>query len=346
MYIILAILLFGILIAIHEFGHFISAKSLGVQVNEFAIGMGPAIYKKQKGETLYALRAFPIGGYCALEGEDEKNDNPRSLTNQPAWKSFIIMIAGSAVNFLFGIILLVMLFAKADGFSVPVITSFMEGCIYESDEAFKKGDRIYSIDGHRIFSPANVSTYLQTGGDTHDIVVVRDGAKHKLDNLKLVPQQFKDGLFYGLKFEARETGFWAHIKHPLLYSIDFVRDVWRALSGLIAGTIGLDMVSGPVGIVSFVNNIGKNAETTALAIERIVYLGAFISINLAVMNMLPLPALDGGRVLFLLVNGAAQLILRRKINTNYERYVHAAGMALLLAFMAFIMYNDISRLIR
>ena len=134
MYILLAILVFGILIAVHELGHFLVAKACGVRVDEFAIGMGPAIWKKQKGETLYAVRCLPIGGFCAMAGEDEAIDDPRAFTSQPAWKRFLILCAGAFMNFVFGLLLLLIVFAQAKSFSTPTLTDFMDGCPYQGRE--------------------------------------------------------------------------------------------------------------------------------------------------------------------------------------------------------------------
>lgn len=181
MYILLAILVFGILIAVHELGHFLVAKACGVRVDEFAIGMGPAIWKKQKGETLYTVRCLPIGGFCAMAGEDEAVNDPRAFTSQPAWKRFLILCAGAFMNFMFGLLLLLLVFAQAKSFSTPTLTDFMDGCPYQGENALQVGDTIWSIDGHRIYFTTNVSEYLSRGGDTHDIVVKRDGAKVHLD---------------------------------------------------------------------------------------------------------------------------------------------------------------------
>ena len=151
MYILLAILVFGILIAVHELGHFLVAKACGVRVDEFAIGMGPAIWKKQKGETLYTVRCLPIGGFCAMAGEDEAVNDPRAFTSQPAWKRFLILCAGAFMNFMFGLLLLLLVFAQAKSFSTPTLTDFMDGCPYQGENALQVGDTIWSIDGHRIY---------------------------------------------------------------------------------------------------------------------------------------------------------------------------------------------------
>ena len=155
-YILFAILIFGVLIGIHEFGHFIVAKACGVKVEEFAVGMGPALFKKQKGETLYSLRLLPIGGYCAMAGEDESSEDPRAFTNAAVWKRILILCAGSAMNFLLGFLIVLILYASAAAFHAPILSGFMEGCPYESAEGLQVGDRFYTIDGHRIYETYDV----------------------------------------------------------------------------------------------------------------------------------------------------------------------------------------------
>ena len=346
MYIILAIIFFGILIAIHEFGHFSAAKLLGVKVNEFAIGMGPAIFKKRRGETLYSLRCLPIGGYCAMEGEDEDTGDPRSFTCQPGWKRFIILVAGSFMNFLLGFLIVLILYSSAAGFYSPVISGFVDGCPYEG--TLQTGDELYSIDGHRIYFASNVTTILSRGGETHDIVVIRDGEKVELENFTLTPREYEGytAPMYGFSFTVEEATLWNTLKYSWYNTLDFVRTVWFALSDLVAGAVGVDELTGPVGIVDLITHVGQSAESTKMATSDIAYLGAFIAVNIAVMNLLPLPALDGGRVFFLILNGMVHLVSRRRIPARYEGYVHAAGMVLLLGLSAYVMYNDIARLIK
>ena len=345
-YVFLAILLFGLLIAVHEFGHFITAKLCGVKVEEFAIGMGPAIFKKQKGETLYALRCIPIGGYCAMLGEDEASDDPRSFTSQSPWKRAIILCAGSFMNFVLGFILVLCVYASASGFYVPVITDFMEGCPYESAEAFQVGDRFYSIDGKRIYQNSDISEFL-AGSETHDIVVKREGKKVKLEDFRLVPLEYEgqEKKMYGFYFGVEEATLKSTLSHSWNCTMEFGRWVWMGLSELVNGKVAMDDMAGVVGIVDMMAETGTQAESTTDALLDIIYLGAFIAVNLAIMNMLPIPALDGGRVFFLIVTWLIEKIIRRKLNPKYEGYVHAAGMMLLLALMAYIMFNDIIRIV-
>ena len=345
MYIIIAIIMFGVLIAIHEFGHFITAKACGVRVDEFAIGMGPAVWKKQKGETMYALRILPIGGFCAM-GEDEESEDPRAFPNQSFWKKLIILCAGSFMNFLLGVVLIVLMYVNAGAFMSPVIDSFMDGCPYAGDGAFEEGDRFYSIDGHRIYLFSDVSMFLERGDGVYDIVVVRGGEKVELDNMKLVPTlQTNEGMKYGLVWGVEEATFGAKLRYTWNTTLEFSRLVWLGLGDLINGAVGMDEMAGPVGIVDMMNDVGSQAESTADAVYSMLYFSAFIAINLAIMNMLPIPALDGGRVFLMLVTVVIEAVSRRKLDPKYEGYIHMVGMGLLLLLMVVVMYNDIVRLI-
>lgn len=349
MYIIIAILVFGVLIAVHELGHFVVAKLCGVKVNEFSIGMGPTLLKKQGRETLYALRILPIGGYCAMEAEDEASDDPRAFTNQKAWKKILILCAGSFMNFLMGIILIVIMYADAESFVSPTIGSFMEGCPYESIEYFQVGDEFYSIDGNRIYLSSDISMFMERGGESHDIVMIRDGEKVELKNVTLekrIYDEYKDsGPKYGFIFTAEENTLGTELKYSWNTAKEFSRWVWLGLEELVHGAVSLDDMAGPVGIVGMMNDVGEQSETTDAAVKNMLYIAALIAINLAIMNMLPIPALDGGRVFLLLVTLIIEKLTRKKLDPKYEGYIHLVGMVLLLGLMAVVMYNDIARLI-
>lgn len=346
MYILIAILIFGFLIFIHELGHFLTAKALDVQVNEFSICMGPAIFKKQKGETLYALRCLPIGGYCAMEGEDEESENPRAFTSKAWWRRLIILAAGSFMNYVAGILALVIIYSCVAGFSTPRIERFYDGCPYESEEGLHAGDELYKIDGRRVFIYSDVGMLLDhnTTG-VFDLTVKRDGALVELKDFKMVPVEYTvDGVTemkYGFYFAAEEKTVGAVLKNAWNTSLDFARLVWMGLGDLLSGMVSVKEMSGPVGIVSTIVDTGKSSESVADGLLNVAYLGAFIAINLAVMNMLPLPALDGGRIFLLLVGAVFTAITKKKIPSKYEGYIHAVGMILLLAFMALVTFKDV-----
>ncbi len=351
MYILIAILFFGFLIFVHELGHFLTAKALDVQVNEFSICMGPAIFKKQRGETLYALRAIPIGGYCAMEGEDSESENPRAFTSKPVWRRLIILCAGSFMNFVAGLLILLIVYSSVAGFSTARISGFFDGCPLESEEGLHVGDELYRIDGRRVYIYSDVGMLLarNTTG-VFDLTVKRDG---RLVELKEFPMQLQlyeiDGeqqYKYGLYFGVEEKNVSTLLKNTWNTAVDFVRIVWMSLGDLVRGMVSVQDMSGPVGIVSVMTETGRSAETVQEGVLNVLYLGALIAINLAVMNLLPLPALDGGRIFLLLVTSAFTSVTKKKIPSKYEGYIHAAGMVLLLALMAFITFKDIWKLVR
>lgn len=349
MYIIIAIIIFGILIAIHEFGHFTAAKLCGVKVEEFAIGMGPALFKKQKGETVYALRILPIGGFCAMAGEDEESDDPRAFTNQGFWKKFVILCAGSFMNLILGIVLILIMYAGAQAFVTPTIDHFMDGCPYEGTEAMQAGDTFYSIDGQRIYLVSDVSSFLMRGDGVYDIVMLRDGEKVELKDFALTTKTYaeyaNEGPKYGFVFGYTEATFGTKLEYTWNTTLEFSRLVWLGLGDLINGKVGLKDMSGPVGIVDMMNEVGQQAESAKAAADNLLYISAFIAVNLAIMNMLPIPALDGGRVFLMIVTVIIEAVSSKKLDPKYEGYIHLGGMVLLLGLMALVMYNDIAKLI-
>jgi regulator of sigma E protease len=352
MYIIIAIIIFGILVATHELGHFLVAKACGIRVLEYSIGMGPAIFKKQGKETLYSLRILPLGGFCSMEGEDGESEDPRAFVNQNGLKKFLVLVAGAAMNFLFGFLLILLVFSQQSSFMTPTITGFMDGCPYQGEDGLLVGDEFYKINGERIYFSSDVSTYLQRGGkDTADIVLIRDGKKIKLEDypITLVEYPTEDGgteLKYGLYFGVKEEGALARIKYSWYCALDFVRMVRLSLVDLFTGAVGIKDMSGVVGIVGVMNDVGKASATFADAMLNLAYISALIAINLAVMNLLPIPALDGGRIFFVFLTWLIQKITRRPLDPKYESYINAVCFILLMALMVFILCNDIWKLIK
>lgn len=344
MYILIAILLFCFLIFIHELGHFITAKLTGVKVNEFALFMGPAIFKFRRGETTYRLNCLPIGGYCAMEGEDGENDDPRAFVNAKVWKRLIILCAGSFMNFLAGFLMVLLLLAFTAEIIPQKTISYIEPNSDFIAAGIQEGDEFYKIDGRRVYTSGDISMLIDrnTSG-VFDFTVIRDGKKLKFEEVSLERKDFGDGTpRLGVKFADYEE---ANIFNEFGYAWDNCRDyarlVWMGLGDLISGNADMKDVGGPVKIVEVVNEAGNEAETKRDGVMIVFNFFAFIAVNLAVMNMLPIPALDGGRVFTLLVTWCIETIIRRKINPRVESYIHAVGMILLLAFMAFITFKDI-----
>lgn len=349
-YILAALLVFGVLIAVHELGHFLAAKACGVRVNEFSIGMGPALWKKQKGDTQYSLRAFPVGGFCAMEGEEEDSDDPAALNRQGFWKKLLIFAAGAAMNFLTGLIIIFFLYADAQAFYTPTITGFAEGCPLESADGLQTGDRILSIDGERVYVYSDLSLLLprNTTG-VYDLVVERGGEKVRLNDFAMERRTYtgadgKEFTGLGLYFGVEKADWGVRLRYTWNNAVDFVRLVRLSLQMLVTGEAGLKDLSGPVGIVSTITQVGTASETIAAAVENILYFGAMLAVNLAVMNMLPIPALDGGKIFFLIIDEIAMKLFRKKIPEKYEMAVNTVGFVALMGFMLVVTFNDVFKL--
>ena len=350
MAILFGILLFSFLIFIHELGHFAAAKLSGVRVNEFALFMGPAILKWQWGETQYSIRCIPIGGYCAMEGEDGDSEDPHAFTSAKRWKRLVILVAGAFMNFVVGILLMVIVCMPADQIVTPVISEFQDFATVNGENGLQVGDEILEIDGEKIITASDFNTLLSLNpSDHHDLVVERKGEEVALNDLLMEKHETLDEagnkiLLYGINFTVEDATFGNKLSEGWKETRNAVRLVRLSLKMLFNGQAGLGDMSGPVGIVQGMSDVAEQSETTSGAFLTMTYFGGFIAINLAVMNLLPLPALDGGRVFALLVTTVIEKITKKKLDPKYEAYIHAAGMILLLALMAFVMFNDIYKI--
>ena len=347
MSLIFAILLFSLLVFVHELGHFVCAKLSGIQVNEFALFLGPAIFKKQVGETLYSIRCIPFGGYCAMEGEDEDTDNPRAFHRAAWWKRLIVLVAGAAMNFIIGVAMFAIVYTPSEAFIMPVVDTIEEGCLLAGEDGIQSGDRFVEVDGEKIYLYTNFSTFLaMNGGEVHDLVLERNGELVVLEDFVMKKGEFKneDGTTsqrYGFSFSLEEATFSGKLSYTWNTVLDTIRNIRLSLNMLFTGKAGIQDLSGPVGIVNQMSEVAKESPTFVDAALNLIWFGAFLAINLAVMNLLPIPALDGGRVVGLLITTAVEAVIRKKIDPKYEGYLHMAGMILLLALMAFVMFKDI-----
>ena len=352
MSVLFAILLFSFLIFIHELGHFAAAKLSDVQVNEFSMFMGPAIFKKQVGETLYSLRCIPIGGYCAMEGEDGGSDNPRSFEKAVWWKRLIILFAGAAMNFIAGVLIFAILYMPGDQVVVPVIGEFMDCCIFNHESGLQLGDEILEIDGEKIYTNGDISLILELNKTVdHDVAVLRNGHTLVFDDLTMAhTHRNEDGseyLHYGFAFgQVQKVGLLGKIGFVWDVVVDNVRNVRLSLQMLLTGKAGVKDMSGPVGIVQMMSEVANESDTSMMAFLNMLSFGGMIAVNLAIMNLLPIPALDGGRIVGVLLTTAYEKLSGKKLNPKYEGYLHAAGMILLLALMALIMFKDIFAIFR
>ena len=350
MYLVIAILMFSFLIFIHELGHFITAKLFDVKVNEFSIFMGPRLLHWGRGETEYSLRLLPIGGYCAMEGEDGSSQDPRSFTAKAPWKRCIILAAGAFMNFLTGFVILVVLYMTATGFRTLEVTDFVEGCPLEGENGLQVGDVLEKIDGDNLYIFSDFLMLTERAGEGNmEVTVRRDGQRITL-NLDMTKRDYtvdgKTQHIYGLILGGvAEKNAGSLLKNAWLTSIDFARMVKMGLLDLISGRAGMKDMSGPVGIVDTIQETGKNSPTRAAGVMNVVYVGAFSAINLAFMNMLPIPALDGGHIFLLLVTWIIESVTKKKIDPKYEAYIHGAGLVILLGFMLLVTFHDIVKLI-
>ena len=347
MSVLFAILLFSILILVHELGHFVAAKSFNIQVNEFSIFMGPAIWQKQVGETLYAVRCIPVGGYCAMEGEDGDSDNPRAFDKVSWWKRLIVLAAGSAMNFIIGIALMVIVYLPTQYVAVPVIESFEPYATVNSETGLQVGDEILEVDGEKIFVYADFSMILGLNqGDVHDLVVERNGQKVALNDFymerhEVIQEDGSTAMMFGMNFSTEKLHLPGKLQYSWAKCLDTVRIVRLSLQMLLSGQASIADMTGPVGIVKEMSDVANESDGFVDALLNLLYFGAFIAINLAVMNLLPIPALDGGRIVGVILVSAVEAATGKKIDPKYEGYLHGAGMILLLGLMAVIMLKDI-----
>lgn len=401
--IILGIVMFLLIILIHEFGHFAVAKLCKMKVNEFSIGMGPAIFKKQKGATLYSLRLLPIGGYVSLD-EDVESDDPDSFRNKPVWMRILVIAAGAFMNFVLGFIFCIFAVLSNKSISTTTVAGFHEGAV--SSHQLMQDDTIDSINGMKIFTTMDISFQLTnsdsreegTGFYKYDFVVIRNGEAVELKDVRFASKAYSQFIAdYKLLVDEREgyaklpteyfdindnsyteafvsleatdgdfavkfkeiadkykAGYETETNNLFLDFIvygekkDFVsvittacktfisdaRLIWISLINLLTGTYGLNEMSGPVGVVQSVGTVA------AFGIGSLLTLAALLAINVGIVNLLPIPAMDGGRLVFLII----EAIRRKPVKAEHEGLVHFIGIVALMLLMVIVTFNDIARI--
>ena len=344
--IVIGVLLFGFVIFFHELGHFLLAKASGVRVNEFALGMGPKLFGFQKGETQYALRLLPIGGYCAMEGEDEESGDPGSFGGKPVWKRILVVAAGAVFNIILGFFLMLVILGQEDVFATTTISKFADGSALEAAGA-QVGDTIVEIDGYAVYTDRDLSFALALADPAAvTMEVKRDGQKVDLGTFALHTQTLEDGS------QAVSLDFYVQPEDPTLLGLlrragadtfSMARMVVESLKGILTGRFGLNDMAGPIGTAQAITQAASAglAQGFAQAVNNILLMMVMLTVNLGIVNLLPLPALDGGRLLFLIWEG----VTRKPVPQKYEGYVHAAGFVLLLGLMVVIAFNDILRIV-
>ncbi len=365
--IIIALLMFSILVAIHEFGHFSAAKLSGIKVNKFAIGMGPVIFSFTKGETEYSLRLFPVGGFCAMEGEDDSSDDERAFRNKPVRYRIATVLAGPVMNLVLGLVLAVFTAGcLSDVIKTNTVREFYPGSMSEQT-GLKTGDEIISMDGMHIFTTSDISYKFSNSQDgVFDVVVKRDGKKVKLEDVKFYREYYyyieeaTDEIPYEhyvtfdspeeydgdrelsraetnadfRVFSVEHKNFFNVFSYGFRDSLSTARLIWISFIDLVRGQYGLNDLSGPVGIVSVIGTVWQYGP------ESLMNLVTMITINLGIFNLLPLPALDGGRLVFLIIEG----IRKKPVPPEKEGMVHFIGIACLMLLMVVVTIGDISKL--
>ncbi len=346
LFIILGILLFNLIILAHEWGHYFSAKSFGVKVNEFALGMGPTICKIKKGETTFSLRALPLGGFCAMEGEDEQSSDPRAFERKKPWQKIIIVSMGAIMNLVLGFLITLIIVAQSTNFASKTISKFSDGAVSQQS-GLKVGDEILKIDSTSIFTYKDLAFALSIDGKPEfDFKIRRNGEIIELKDVKfnvVTAENGKSATQIDFYVTPIEKNFFSLINQVFLDTVSSIQIVWSGLVGIVTGRFALSGMSGPIGIASAIGQVTSEGLKTSIIVglNNLLSLMAMITINLGVFNLLPLPALDGGRLIFLLF----ELITRKKMNPKYEGWIHAFGFALFIILMLFISYSDIMRLL-
>ena len=339
--IILAILVFGIIVFIHELGHFLLAKANKIRVDEFSLGMGPRLVSFVRGETRYSIKLLPLGGSCMM-GEDDVDDmSEGSFNSKSVWARLSVVVAGAVFNFLLALIFSMIVIGYT-GYDEPVISGVVEG--FPAQEAgLQEGDRIVKMNNKKINIWREITYYnMFHPGETVDLVYERDGEKHEVT---ITPKKDEDGNYLiGITSPAQyEKANLLTATQYGVYEVKFwICTTLESLKMLVTGDVGVDQLSGPVGIVSVVDETYQQSKSygVIIVIMQMLNIGILLSANLGVMNLLPLPALDGGRLVFMVV----EAIRGKRVPPDKEGWVHGIGMILLLALMAFVMFNDVKKL--
>ena len=340
MKILIAIIVFGVIIVIHEWGHFIAARLSGVKVNEFAIGMGPALFKIHGKNTMFSLRLLPIGGYCAMEGEDTTSSDDGAFCSKPPIKRLFITAAGAVMNIILGFIIAIIVTAINGRIVTNQVTYFTDDAV-SSSSGLQLDDVILKINGKKIFTANDIVYQLRNDVDgVVDMVVLRNGEKVKLDavrfDLSLNTETGKQVINIDFKVKANDCTIANIIPYSFKRTVTTARLIWISLIDMISGKYGFNDIQGPVGIVTAIGEASEQSFSDLLDFMML------ITVNVGIFNLLPLPALDGGRLVFIIV----EMIRRKPVPPEKEGLVHFIGFAALMLLMVAVTFNDIVRLIK
>lgn len=342
--IVIAVLLFGFMIFIHEFGHFFTAKLCGIRVNEFAIGMGPTLFHFQKGETKYTLRAFPIGGFCAMEGENDDSTDEHAFNRKPVWQRMLVVVMGAVMNIIFGLVLMMILLGQQPVFGSTTVAEFGKDSAFQS-AGLKVGDAFVSVDHYRTYGDKDLSFALATANPASVDIVVRRGDKTlSFEKIKLHSQKIngKNYVIRDFYVTAIPKNFGTLITKSAQDTVSVVRLVWYSLISMLSGKYTLNDMAGPVGAADAVGQVISAGlkQSFITGLNNVIYVMMLFTVNLGIFNLIPFPALDGGKFFLFVI----EAIRRKPINEKYVGVVETVGFAMLICFMLVVTYSDILRL--
>lgn len=338
--IIIGIFIFGIIVIVHEFGHYFVAKLCKVRVTEFAIGMGPVIYKKKGKETTFSLRLLPIGGFCSM-GEDEESDDPNSFRKKPVPAKMAVILAGAFMNLVLGFVIsIIAMLVSGAGISSQIVY-FDENAV-SPNYGLQLNDTIEKINGTKIFTARDITYLLSTDDDgIIDFIVKRNGEKIELKGVQfpmiIDETTGKSTLKYDFKVLAEKITIKNIVPYSFNNAVYCGRIVLMSIRDLVTGRYGLNDLQGPVGIVT---TIGSSVTDKGLDWDFLLQLAALITVNIGIFNLLPIPALDGGRFVFLVI----EAIRRKQLKAETEGMIHFVGLVLLMLLMIAVTFNDVKNI--
>lgn len=331
------IIIFCVIIAIHEFGHFISAKIFGITVFEFAIGMGPKIFSFEKGGTKYSLRLLPIGGYCSMDGEDGESVNPNAFCNKSVWKRFVVLVAGATMNVVLGFAIFAGMFSFLPQQPSNVVGEVIESSAF-SEAGILPDDKIVKMESEKFSSGIrtynDISFFIFQNQDAETKITVKRNGEKYIFNVTPKYDLESGRKLFGFKPAVYQKNLFSILYLSFWQSVFVVKVVLISFWQLITGTVPITSLSGPVGIINEINTAAKTS------VFSVLNLASLISINLGVVNLFPFPALDGGRILFLII----EKIRRKPLSQNQEGIIHMIGFAILMLVAVFITFSDITKL--
>lgn len=335
--ILIALVCFGVVIFIHELGHFLVAKAFKFKVNQFAIGMGPSLFSFGKGETKYSLKLLPVGGFVAMEGEDEESDDDRAFTKKPAYQRLLVCLAGAVMNLILGFVILTILISCYYKLTpTNTIAKFSENS--SLSEKLQVGDEILSVNNLRVYTMNDiVYEFTRDKDKSVDMIVIRNNEKIEIKDIPITTVTDEEGnetISIDFYRYGKEKTVFSVLKEAGVQTISNARMVFLSLVDLIRGHYSVNDLSGPVGVTTVIS------QAVSYGFDSLLNVVAFITINLGVFNLLPLPALDGGRIFILI----GEMITRKRLNPKIETIINLAGFALLILLMIFVTYNDILKL--